>query len=161
MLNLQKEVDCCEKNLSEKQSKVKDLELQLTEKNKIILDTARDLKRTSLENIRQKKLNANIVANLQKEVDGSEKQLMEEREKVKDLLTENRRISQERKGDKELSKIMLQLQMDVTARREALIKDLKEQVSARDQALLNAGSCLLYTSPSPRDLSTSRMPSSA
>ena len=34
VLNLQKEVDCCEKNLSEKQSKVKDLELQLTEKNK-------------------------------------------------------------------------------------------------------------------------------
>ena len=26
---------------------------------------------------------------------------------------------------------------------------------------LGAGSCLLYTSPSPRDLSTSRMPSSA
>ena len=25
----------------------------------------------------------------------------------------------------------------------------------------NDGSCLLYTSPSPRDLSTSRMPSSA
>ena len=85
-MNLQKEVDCCEKNLSEEQSKVKDLNLQLTDKNKIILDTARDLKRTSLENIRQKKLNANIVANLQKEVDGSEKQLVEEREKVKDLL---------------------------------------------------------------------------
>ena len=29
-----------------------------------------------------------------------------------------------------------------------------------DAALLN-GACLLYTSPSPRDLSTSRMPSSA
>ena len=28
-------------------------------------------------------------------------------------------------------------------------------------ALLWVGSCLLYTSPSPRDLSTSRMPSSA
>ena len=26
---------------------------------------------------------------------------------------------------------------------------------------IDAGSCLLYTSPSPRDLSTSRMPSSA
>ena len=29
------------------------------------------------------------------------------------------------------------------------------------QARLNGSSCLLYTSPSPRDLSTSRMPSSA
>ena len=28
-------------------------------------------------------------------------------------------------------------------------------------ALANIGDCLLYTSPSPRDLSTSRMPSSA
>ena len=26
---------------------------------------------------------------------------------------------------------------------------------------INSGTCLLYTSPSPRDLSTSRMPSSA
>ena len=33
---------------------------------------------------------------------------------------------------------MLQLQMDVTARREAVIKNLSEQVSSRDQALLNA-----------------------
>ena len=40
---------------------------------------------------------------------------------------------------KNLTKTILQLQMDATARREALIKDLKEQVSARDQALLNAG----------------------
>ena len=29
------------------------------------------------------------------------------------------------------------------------------------RAMLEAGICLLYTSPSPRDLSTSRMPSSA
>ena len=36
-------------------------------------------------------------------------------------------------------------------------------VKAARRALENAGicSCLLYTSPSPRDLSTSRMPSSA
>ena len=41
-----------------------------------------------------------------------------------------------------------------------------DQVIARlgaqvDQMVLNANGCLLYTSPSPRDLSTSRMPSSA
>ena len=30
-----------------------------------------------------------------------------------------------------------------------------------DDNIANTGSCLLYTSPSPRDLSTSRMPSSA
>ena len=33
--------------------------------------------------------------------------------------------------------------------------------SNRHVALTDAGRCLLYTSPSPRDLSTSRMPSSA
>ena len=34
-------------------------------------------------------------------------------------------------------------------------------VLSADQSIDNAQSCLLYTSPSPRDLSTSRMPSSA
>ena len=32
---------------------------------------------------------------------------------------------------------------------------------AKRQAVTNPKNCLLYTSPSPRDLSTSRMPSSA
>ena len=31
----------------------------------------------------------------------------------------------------------------------------------RVQSMINEDTCLLYTSPSPRDLSTSRMPSSA
>ena len=38
-----------------------------------------------------------------------------------------------------------------------LVVDDKASAGQND----NAGSCLLYTSPSPRDLSTSRMPSSA
>ena len=54
-------------------------------------------------------------------------------------MAENKSISQQMKEDKKLSKIMLQLQMDVMARREVVIKDLKEQVSARDHVLLNAG----------------------
>ena len=37
-----------------------------------------------------------------------------------------------------------------------MIRDGKIQIAYRD-----TGTCLLYTSPSPRDLSTSRMPSSA
>ena len=37
----------------------------------------------------------------------------------------------------------------------------KPQVATRTLVLNHDGSCLLYTSPSPRDLSTSRMPSSA
>eukprot|EP00831_Metopus_contortus_P047734 TRINITY_DN38644_c0_g1_i1.p2 TRINITY_DN38644_c0_g1~~TRINITY_DN38644_c0_g1_i1.p2 ORF type:complete len:131 (-),score=33.80 TRINITY_DN38644_c0_g1_i1:69-461(-) len=42
-------------------------------------------------------------------------------------------------------------------------KDEEMQVSIGDEVLYGkyAGTCLLYTSPSPRDLSTSRMPSSA
>ena len=34
-------------------------------------------------------------------------------------------------------------------------------VVERDMSLEQSSTCLLYTSPSPRDLSTSRMPSSA
>ena len=42
------------------------------------------------------------------------------------------------------------------------IQDLVEHSSFEETALLLMnGDCLLYTSPSPRDLSTSRMPSSA
>ena len=40
-----------------------------------------------------------------------------------------------------------------------LIRSLGE--AKVDIVLLLVGDCLLYTSPSPRDLSTSRMPSSA
>ena len=38
---------------------------------------------------------------------------------------------------------------------------LEAQKSLMDQMIGPINSCLLYTSPSPRDLSTSRMPSSA
>ncbi len=41
--------------------------------------------------------------------------------------------------------------------REILLKDYRKAYQNRLQSLR----CLLYTSPSPRDLSTSRMPSSA
>ena len=37
----------------------------------------------------------------------------------------------------------------------------KDKAVARQNALALFENCLLYTSPSPRDLSTSRMPSSA
>ena len=43
-------------------------------------------------------------------------------------------------------------------------KDFDEAVAEADDDKLTfkvGGNCLLYTSPSPRDLSTSRMPSSA
>ena len=42
----------------------------------------------------------------------------------------------------------------------AVLKMLKEKLMSRF-VKTNTGDCLLYTSPSPRDLSTSRMPSSA
>ena len=44
--------------------------------------------------------------------------------------------------------------------RQRLIERLTEK-GISDVRILEAMSCLLYTSPSPRDLSTSRMPSSA
>ena len=39
--------------------------------------------------------------------------------------------------------------------------NLFPHMTVRDNLLVGAYTCLLYTSPSPRDLSTSRMPSSA
>ena len=39
--------------------------------------------------------------------------------------------------------------------------DLLAQHGKRDDSLTHAKGCLLYTSPSPRDISGSRMPSSA
>ena len=46
-----------------------------------------------------------------------------------------------------------------------VIKEINEQIKDNKRLLFMKGSpyqpCLLYTSPSPRDLSTSRMPSSA
>ena len=42
-----------------------------------------------------------------------------------------------------------------------LIKDVSEQDFMAEVIEASMETCLLYTSPSPRDLSTSRMPSSA
>lgn len=50
---------------------------------------------------------------------------MDERKKVEDLKDENKRILQEREEDKELSKVILELQMNATKRRELVIKDLE------------------------------------
>ena len=41
------------------------------------------------------------------------------------------------------------------------LDDIAADNTIRAVILSGAGNCLLYTSPSPRDLSTSRMPSSA
>ena len=38
---------------------------------------------------------------------------------------------------------------------------VKTELEDKDEKLIKYLACLLYTSPSPRDLSTSRMPSSA
>ena len=59
-------------------------------------------------------------------------------------------------------------ELEITLRRAMELFSLRKQQATQnssgnldvDQLLLNQ-SCLLYTSPSPRDLSTSRMPSSA
>ena len=40
-------------------------------------------------------------------------------------------------------------------------KQIQKQSALHDAQITHTAYCLLYTSPSPRDLSTSRMPSSA
>ena len=47
------------------------------------------------------------------------------------------------------------------SRDQAVQRMLEEAVGRGANAVVNVRICLLYTSPSPRDLSTSRMPSSA
>ena len=49
-------------------------------------------------------------------------------------------------------------QRDVEAYNATVSSESEKLVCERERVI---GSCLLYTSPSPRDLSTSRMPSSA
>ena len=44
---------------------------------------------------------------------------------------------------------------------EQAMNEAVARIRALNQQLADRGDCLLYTSPSPRDLSTSRMPSSA
>ena len=44
---------------------------------------------------------------------------------------------------------------------EHMLEQVKREVNIRKNDIAEIISCLLYTSPSPRDLSTSRMPSSA
>ena len=44
---------------------------------------------------------------------------------------------------------------------ESVLTTLSETLASADALVSDLGFCLLYTSPSPRDLSTSRMPSSA
>ena len=41
------------------------------------------------------------------------------------------------------------------------VEEIKETIDKIDQRLYDIQSCLLYTSPSPRDVEESRMPSSA
>ena len=45
--------------------------------------------------------------------------------------------------------------------KELQIKNTDIEISTEDKKIKKYIPCLLYTSPSPRDLSTSRMPSSA
>ena len=67
-------------------------------------------------------------------------------------------------GDIARARGMTQLARDTGLSRESLYKSLSGERAPSSETLfkvIQAMGCLLYTSPSPRDLSTSRMPSSA
>eukprot|EP00831_Metopus_contortus_P082257 TRINITY_DN8851_c0_g1_i1.p2 TRINITY_DN8851_c0_g1~~TRINITY_DN8851_c0_g1_i1.p2 ORF type:complete len:107 (+),score=31.06 TRINITY_DN8851_c0_g1_i1:184-504(+) len=53
------------------------------------------------------------------------------------------------------------LDMDTRCKLDLVLKEIEELSEIHDVILKQYNNCLLYTSPSPRDLSTSRMPSSA
>ena len=65
----------------------------------------------------------------------------------------NKLSAEVRELEDELSEAMAKRDADVQLRQQAQV--------AKTIAAKRANACLLYTSPSPRDLSTSRMPSSA
>ena len=58
-----------------------------------------------------------------------------------------------------LGNIQVQEELDLVDDQIKEIEELGSEMRASMREMVN--SCLLYTSPSPRDLSTSRMPSSA
>ena len=54
------------------------------------------------------------------------------------------------------------IQAEIESYKDPEEKDKRDTIQAQDVLMIDRISiCLLYTSPSPRDLSTSRMPSSA
>ena len=84
-------------------------------------------------------------------------------EELKDFYKEvtptKQRVTQDSK-DERVAKILNRQQAHYTHELDQFKRDyLAQKASAINCAELQA--CLLYTSPSPRDLSTSRMPSSA
>ena len=67
-----------------------------------------------------------------------------------------------RKTPEEMEAISLQLESDLSSRRS--VREFSDETFPRewlDRAIAAASTCLLYTSPSPRDRQKSRMPSSA
>ena len=74
-------------------------------------------------------------------------------------------IDKTKKANGEASRFVMQLEGYQKSRdiitRKIYFDFLKEALSKNQKIIVDPSSCLLYTSPSPRDLSTSRMPSSA
>ena len=61
-------------------------------------------------------------------------------------------------------KTLVKLNEDLTIKRNSIERMKRADIiskRAKEIGLVSSNPCLLYTSPSPRDLSTSRMPSSA
>ena len=67
-------------------------------------------------------------------------------------------IMKQESGDIAILNLIGKLDINTTAPLEAKIQEVID--GGKSNIVMNL-SCLLYTSPSPRDLSTSRMPSSA
>ena len=89
-------------------------------------------------------------------------------DRISQLRTEigllERRIQEAEQGKRTVIQQLQDLDHQIELRRR-LVRELEGQVRSCSRRIerLDAriGGCLLYTSPSPRDLSTSRMPSSA
>ena len=71
---------------------------ELADKNEALVNVKRDFKKERGDRVEKKKLNADVVMNLQKELNGYKKELTKEREKCKDLQERNEVILKEKSG---------------------------------------------------------------
>ena len=125
-------------------------------------------------------LEEGIIDEYQHEIEIDKLEKMRERSTYTSTMTTESKLERERKRNIELAQLQksnIQYEMNLQKKNKEL-EQLRERNKQREMDLINFRKenddirinmarqtepmiCLLYTSPSPRDLSTSRMPSSA
>ena len=160
------------------ETEISDLKVQIEALNREIRDGIVDVesKETLLSNLRREKDDMEVqlakantkIPYLEDELDKTKELLSRETARLGSVITVAEEIDEENKA----AVAELSARDDWYVQHMQLFEDLSEAIEVRhdmiDRAIAASKeiqskheTCLLYTSPSPRDLSTSRMPSSA